>query len=323
MLNVPLPQGIRTSGSPRCQETTGGSIAQTRSKRVPTPPHDSPLPRVNTLGTDEGSMSLHELTTLCTTLLDMVLALETNLRQTKKVYGTAYTNLIMKVKKLEKTVKSNQARRRTKIVVSNDEEDLEDSSKQGRMIEDINQDTRITLVTPTNVNTYTRRKRVVSTGSEGVSTASRIFSPAEESVSTVGESMPDSTADVIQEGIKDKEKERTKRARLNLQEESSKRQKTKEGSKLIEEPKVDEKSQEDLQQMMMIVPVEEVYVKALQVKYPIIDWERFDKDDLVKLWEIIKERFSTTEPTDDKEKALWVKLKILFELDNDDIIWKL
>ncbi|GJS36774.1 hypothetical protein Tco_0535156 [Tanacetum coccineum] len=54
--------------------------------------------------------------------------------------------------------------------------------------------------------------------------------------------------------------------------------------------------------MMMIVPVAEVYVEALQVKYPIIDWE-----------DLVKERFSTTEPTDDKEKKLWVELKRLFE----------
>ncbi|GKD43998.1 hypothetical protein Tco_1268643, partial [Tanacetum coccineum] len=79
---------------------------------------------------------------------DMVLDLETDLRQTKKVYGAAYTKLILKVKKLEKTVKSNQARRRAKIVVSNDEEDLEDSSKQGRMIKEIDQDVGVTLVTP-------------------------------------------------------------------------------------------------------------------------------------------------------------------------------
>ncbi|GJS40440.1 hypothetical protein Tco_0565483 [Tanacetum coccineum] len=64
-------------------------------------------------------------------------SLETDLRQTKKVYGAAYTKLILKVKKLEKTVKSNQAKRRAKIVVSDDEEDLEDSFKQGRMIEEI------------------------------------------------------------------------------------------------------------------------------------------------------------------------------------------
>ncbi|GJU09138.1 hypothetical protein Tco_1125568 [Tanacetum coccineum] len=52
--------------------------------------------------------------------LDRVLALEINLRQTKKVYGAAYTKLIMKVKKLEKT---------------------------GRMIEEIDQDAGVTLVT--------------------------------------------------------------------------------------------------------------------------------------------------------------------------------
>ncbi|GJY86333.1 putative ribonuclease H-like domain-containing protein [Tanacetum coccineum] len=127
--NVPLPQGIGAGGSPRCQEVTRGSITQTRSERVPTLPHDSPLPRVNKLGSDEG----------------------------------------------------------------NDEEDSEDSSKQGRMIEYIDQNAGITLVTPTkvssqedqpedqlrilsvakvlidaakkNVNTYTRRRRAISTGS--------------------------------------------------------------------------------------------------------------------------------------------------------------
>ncbi|GJX94599.1 hypothetical protein Tco_0349185, partial [Tanacetum coccineum] len=65
-------------------------------------------------------------------------------------------------------------------------------------------------------------------------------------------------------------------------------------------------------------------------EYPIIDWEvysedtrrywkiirvgnhteayqiftemlkKFDKDDLIKLWDLVKERFSTTKPTDDK-----------------------
>ncbi|GJR76294.1 hypothetical protein Tco_0088659 [Tanacetum coccineum] len=108
------------------------------------------------------------------------------------------------------------------------------------------------------------------------------------------------------------EKERTKRAGLNLQEESSKRQKTREGSKPTKEPKADEISQEDLQQMMMVVLVEEVYIEALQVKYPIIDWEVYSEDTR-----------STTEPTDDKEKELWVELKRLFEPDNDDTLWKL
>ncbi|GJX03462.1 hypothetical protein Tco_0189378 [Tanacetum coccineum] len=104
---------------------------------------------------------------------------------------------------------------------------------------------------------------------------------------------------------------------------------------------------------MIIVLVEEVYVEALQVKYPIIDWEvyiedsrkywkiirvgdhtesyqtfddmlkKFDRDDLDKLWSLVKERFSSTDPTYDKERILWVKLKRLFEPDVDDILWKL
>ncbi|GJS76322.1 hypothetical protein Tco_0726203 [Tanacetum coccineum] len=212
-----------SGGSPRCQEAMGGSIAQTR-----------------------------------------VLALETDLRQTKKVYGAAYTKLIRKVKKLEKTVKSNQARRRAKIVVLDDDEDSKDSSKQGRMIEEIDQDARITLVTPIkdssqedqpedqlgvlsatkvladaakkNVNTYTRRRRAVSTSSGRVSTTSRLFSTAEESVSTAGASMPVSTDGMVQEVnisipssvvVKDKgkgimtesEDEQTKRTKIQLEQE--------------------------------------------------------------------------------------------------------
>ncbi|GJZ89749.1 putative ribonuclease H-like domain-containing protein [Tanacetum coccineum] len=506
----------------------------------PTMSHDSPLLGGHTLGSDEGSMTLHEL---------MVL-----------------------LKKLEQTVKTSQARRRAKIVVSDDEESSKDPSKQGRMIEDIDQDARISLVTPTklssqedqsedqlgvlsaakvladaakkNVNTYTRRSRAVSTGSEGVSTTSTIFSTAGASmlVSTAGmvqqvniiipsssettkttkdkgkaimqeseqpkkikkrvqiqmsldeelaqklyeqeqarfnaeqeakfnaeqedliaskttedEANPqvaDIDWDDVQaqiqadedlaqklleeekenlsieerarllvelinkrkmlqaaqryEAIRNKpqtmsqqrktmctymknmagykmehfkgkifyefkemfdnvykqvtlfvpmdsvmEKERTKRAGLNLQEESSKRQKTGEGSEPTEELKADEISHEDLQQMIMVVPAEEVYVEALQVKYPIIGWEvysedtrkywkiirvgnhteayqtfddmlkKFDRDDMDKLWSLVKERFSSTDPTDDKERTLWVELKRLFEPDTDDILWKL
>ncbi|GJU74968.1 hypothetical protein Tco_1266373, partial [Tanacetum coccineum] len=79
--------------------------------------------------------------------------------------------------------------------------------------------------------------------------------------------------------------------------------------------------QEDLQQMMMIVPVEKVCVEALQIFAKIL--KKFDRDDLDKLWDLVKERFSTTEPTDDKEKELWVELKRLFKPDSDDTLWKL
>ncbi|GJV02533.1 hypothetical protein Tco_1336102 [Tanacetum coccineum] len=109
-------------------------------------PHDSPLLRVHILGSDEGKMQHNELMDLVTKLSDRVVALKPDLQQTKKVYGTAFTKLIKKVKNLEKTVKTRQVRRKARIVVSDDEEDLEDPSKQGRKIAEIDQDPDFSLV---------------------------------------------------------------------------------------------------------------------------------------------------------------------------------
>ncbi|GKB01563.1 hypothetical protein Tco_0829607 [Tanacetum coccineum] len=49
----------------------------------------------------------------------------------------------------------------------------------------------------------------------------------------------------------------------------------------------------------------------------------FDREDLVALWSLVKERFRFAEPTEDMEKALWVELKRLFKPDKDDVLWKL
>ncbi|GJR01160.1 hypothetical protein Tco_0524144 [Tanacetum coccineum] len=500
-------------------------------------PHDLPLPRVHSLKYDEGSMTLYELTVLCTILSKKVESLESNLKQTKLTYGAAFTKLIMK--------------------------DAEkDTSKQGRsMIEDIDQDAGVSLVqinaedqgrfedeTDTQVSahgeahsqgsqpedqsgvfsaakiladvarvhTYSKRRRTVSTGSGGISTA-------EESVSTTGASMAISTAGMDQGSIpspsasKDKgtaitiesepkrattklkqrqeiagyeaairlqeqldeeesqiiardaevaqrqqeeidaserqrmaqvhqkaqgftdaewddilarvaadedlvqqlqagekyseeylpmklvelvnqrkkffaqqrakakrnkpmtpaqqkaymsiyiknqeggysikelkslsfeqvkenfkatmrrvqsfvpidselEVERLKRVGQEVFKETAKRQKIEEASGSGEEQSVEKEkdlSEEELQKLMMIVLVEEVYVEALHVKYPIIDWKKFDRDDLDKLWSLVKERFSSTYPNDDKERILWVELKRLFEPHIDDILWKL
>ncbi|GJZ96727.1 hypothetical protein Tco_0669061 [Tanacetum coccineum] len=91
-------------------------------------------------------MTLKELTVLCTRLSKKVASLEADLKQTKKVYGNAYTKLIMKVKKLEHKVKSSKSRRRAKIMISDDEDSQEDPSKQGRKIAQIDEDEGITLV---------------------------------------------------------------------------------------------------------------------------------------------------------------------------------
>ncbi|GJU53870.1 ribonuclease H-like domain-containing protein [Tanacetum coccineum] len=75
-------------------------------------------------------------------------ALENELQQTKKTCSTAITRLILRVKKLDQKVKTTKAKRRARIVLSEDEEDVEDSSKQGRKISAIDKDPTISLVQP-------------------------------------------------------------------------------------------------------------------------------------------------------------------------------
>nr|GEZ02839.1 hypothetical protein [Tanacetum cinerariifolium] len=207
------------------------------------------------------------------------------------------------------------------------------------MIKEIDQDAKVTLVTPTQVSThgetYTRRW-AVSTSSGGVSTASKMISTTEEAVSTVGASMPVSTASMVYKALTfTKEEWENIKARVEVDEEEtqrlqeverntysevdqakmlvglinkkryfaeqkfeakrkkpmtqaqdakedldqgrSKKQKIGESS----EPRnkdVDELSQEELQQLIIIVPEQEMNVKALQTKYPIIDWEIYTED---------------------------------------------
>nr|GEY52234.1 hypothetical protein [Tanacetum cinerariifolium] len=136
------------------------------------------------------------------------------------------------------------------------------------------------------------------------------------------------------------ERERFKRKRLRLEQSSAKKMKA-----------AEDVSEEDLKTMMHLVPVEEVYVEALQVKHPIIDWEihtkgqrnywkiirlrgsttvyqffvdmlkHFDREDLNQLWTLVKETLSIRQATSDKEKELWVELKRLYEPDVEDQLW--
>ncbi|GJV72059.1 retrotransposon protein, putative, ty1-copia subclass [Tanacetum coccineum] len=115
-------------------------------------------------------------------------------------------------------------------------------------------------------------------------------------------------------------------AEEELDQKSSKRQKTGESSELAEEPRdkeADELSQEEIQQMMIIVPEQGMNVEALLTKYLIIDWEIYTEGTRIIRVRNHTERFNLTEPTDDKEREIWVELKRLFEPDTDNELWKL
>ncbi|GKB09858.1 hypothetical protein Tco_0843781 [Tanacetum coccineum] len=100
-------------------------------------------------------------------------------------------------------------------------------------------------------------------------------------------------------------------AEQELNQESSKIQKIGEGSEPTEESK-DELSQEQLQQLMIIVlkqgmNVEAPNTQSLTGKFTLKTQEsigRSSMDDLVKLCSLVHERFNSTEPTEDKEREL-------------------
>ncbi|GKC19367.1 hypothetical protein Tco_1021517 [Tanacetum coccineum] len=109
-------------------------------------PHDSPLHVVHSHRSAKGSIQQHDLMVLVNKLNDMIDGLEKDLQQTKKTYSTALTKLVLRVKKVKYKLKSGKARRKAKIVLSDDEEIAEDSSKQGRKISQIDEDPTISLV---------------------------------------------------------------------------------------------------------------------------------------------------------------------------------
>nr|GEY30307.1 hypothetical protein [Tanacetum cinerariifolium] len=113
------------------------------------------------------------------------------------------------------------------------------------------------------------------------------------------------------------ESKRVKRPRIKLDQGSSKRVKishTSRSEPLQEQQFKSSKgvSEEELKGMMQLVPLEEVYIEALQ---------QFDREDLHQLWILVKETFSIKQCTKDKEKELWVELKRLFEPDSKDQLW--
>ncbi|GKD93480.1 hypothetical protein Tco_1373317 [Tanacetum coccineum] len=310
---------------------------------------------------------------------------KTSLRRHLKLKDNGGVTTLMGVKKLEQKVKTTKARRKARIVLSEDEEDVEDSSKHERKISEIDKDPTISLVQPEqemehgvgiakeitwfqDVDVEIKEKNNIRSGEKGaseVSSANIVVTTAE--VSTAAENLVyiirsaekkkdkgcinkakplqeeefykatqeqekqevvteadpthvidwsdpavwDQTHTFVPIDSEDKEKDSEKkgsrkktlarkRAGEKQSDQSAKRQKIK-----------DDAEKEDFKEYLNIVPKEGMNFKALQTKYPLIDWEIYTEDSRV---------FSSTEPNDDKERALWVELKRLFELDTNDLL---
>ncbi|GJZ09068.1 hypothetical protein Tco_0543351 [Tanacetum coccineum] len=204
---------------PTSLHSTEPQIQQT----ITTLPHDSPLPGGYTPGSDEGSQKLAELTNLCTKLADRVTSLEKELKHTKEVHGNALTKLVKKFKKLEDKLKSTTKRRKSRMVLSDDEEDtgLENSSKQGRMDEtefaDVEEEFAAKILAQTSserVKTYKRRR---ITNSPKISTAEDTAEGTARGIFDTAEETDEDIAKRIQEEDQAKAIELQEQERLNLE----------------------------------------------------------------------------------------------------------
>nr|GFA85826.1 hypothetical protein [Tanacetum cinerariifolium] len=82
------------------------------------------------------------------------------------------------------------------------------------------------------------------------------------------------------------ETERLKRKGLNLEKDKVKKQKSSEDAPETK-TSTEEFTEEKMKEMMQLVPVEDVYVQALQVKHPIIDW-KVHTEGQKSYWQIIR-----------------------------------
>ncbi|GJZ51245.1 hypothetical protein Tco_0605760 [Tanacetum coccineum] len=206
-------------------------------QHIPTP-HDSPLHAVHSHGSDEGSLKLIELTNLVTKLSKRIGILEDDLKKTKLTYSAAVTKLILRVKKLEFQVKTGKARKRARVVLSEDDKDVEDdSSKQGRKSDaevqgkaSTKTEPIIQEVTPTKViqdqGSSEKGNYEVSTAGATKGTTSEVpmISTAEENISTAG---------------------RTVTYRRRCEEERTRKDK---GKAIMTEPEPKKKSKKELEQ---------------------------------------------------------------------------
>ncbi|GJT90391.1 hypothetical protein Tco_1079236 [Tanacetum coccineum] len=147
----------------------------------------------------------------------------------------------------------------------------------------------------------------------------------------------------VVEGSKSQAEGSKKRTRKELDEESVKRQKLE-----------DDAEKAELKLCLEIVPRDDeaINVESLATKYPIVDWKThiltedkmyyeiiradgstkfykiftamlddFDRQDVLDLYRLVKERFETTSP-EGYDRLLWGDLITLFEPSKEDEIWK-
>ncbi|GJR23389.1 hypothetical protein Tco_0971916 [Tanacetum coccineum] len=189
----------KDGGSPRRQDTIGGTPAQTRFERVLAQPNEPPLLEGGyTPGSDEGRMTLDELITLCTQLSKQVLDLE----KENDAQAVEILNLKKKVKKLERKRKSSIShprRRKYRQVETSSDDDLdeEDASKQGRRSDKLKPMFKDKDFEELDDHIENVEEETVDAAATGVSTVSAPVSTAGVTISTAEPRTPPTTTTIF------------------------------------------------------------------------------------------------------------------------------
>ncbi|GJS32528.1 hypothetical protein Tco_0530910 [Tanacetum coccineum] len=286
---------------------------------------------------------------------DRIGVLEDDLKTTKQTYSSAFTKLILRVKKLEAQIKIRKARRRAKIVHSDDEDIADDSSKQGRILSDaevqekasneLNCDSRwgfliLQIVIQDQEKSSEKGSNEVSTVGAKKGTASDevpIVSTAEVNFSTAGGTVTYTrrSAEKVkgprQWGNAINELEITRDEEIARQWDEEERQRAMEhGSDMmslleknlekIEEEDVN--TQEEVKEKNFIVIIKSSRRRHVLQNYKFcVRAEDFDRQDVEELYRLVKERYSTSRP-EGYDLMLWGDLHTLFEPDEEDELWK-
>nr|GEU35382.1 hypothetical protein [Tanacetum cinerariifolium] len=289
---------------------------------TPTPPDASPPHEQPTSPNDSTIALLTTLMETCATLSKKV----AELQQDKHTQALEILKLKKRVKKLEKKKRSKHSgfkRHNSKEVAKIDAE------LQGR----IDQDDE------------------VNAARKGVSAAEPIVFDDEEVTMTMAQTlikMKAEKAKLLDEQITQKlHDEEVKKAVAREKQEKDDLERAK-----VLQKQYDDK-EENIDWNVVVDQVQERHLanirksqslKKKPVKYPIINWEihsedsrtyqkiirvggiieayqsfedmlkGFDREDLVALWNLVKEKFSSVVPREDQEKALWVELKRLRDI---------
>ncbi|GJW71392.1 putative ribonuclease H-like domain-containing protein [Tanacetum coccineum] len=256
-------------------------------------------------------------TLLVPALITKIDGLETELNQTKITMGKAIVKLVKKVKKLENILKSRR------IVLSDSEdEEVENSSKQGRNLQkDMSKGYETPKQGTTSGNLDISPQEDISVGFDDINTASEVpLVSTEANISTASRTVTYSRRSAEKKIIKDKgkaimtepepEKNKRKRQRATAEEESSKI---------------------DWNDLAVIRPTSCLRSSRINKSFEEMESPRFyqdlsemlkdfDREDVKDLYRLVKERFATSRP-EGYDLMLWGDLHTLFESNEEDEIW--